>query len=87
VGDQDLDVPAEGELWRNDCPTPTVWWLIDSRVCQEKRSWFVEIGDGNQLEISCQCNESCSPELYVDNSVVLCFLFSSYEVKRGMINI
>lgn len=76
MSDQDFDVSAEGKLWRNDCPA--VWWFIDTGVCQEKWSWFVKVGDGNQLETSCQCNESCSPELYVNDSVVLCLLFGSY---------
>lgn len=73
MSDQDFDVSTEGKLWRNN--RPAARWFIDAGVCQEKWSWFVKVGDGNQLETSCQCNESCSPELNVNDLVVLCFLF------------
>jgi len=83
VSDQNFNMSAESKLWRDDCPA--VWWFVDVGVCQGKWSWFVKVGDGNQPKISCQCNQSCSPELYIDDSVILCLLLNlrAFKICNG----
>lgn len=72
-------MPAKGELWRDD--GPAVRRLIDAGVSQKQWPRLIKVGDSNQLKAPSQGYQSGSPNLNLDDPVILCLLKSRRQLR------